>query len=145
MTLAITSSRVTNSPMHHQSGGPAFGEGQGGHDRQHGGQIGADIRQVSQHGSEKTPEQGVLDAQGEQPEAQHEAERAVDERLHEQKTADSLARLVDELGGRCDAPVAHQPDHAVAKFLAPLQHEDDQDDRQGKLSQDTPSSGSRSW
>ena len=37
------------------------------------------------------------------PDAQHEPERAVDERLHEQETADPLARLIDELRGGRDA------------------------------------------
>ncbi len=120
---------------HEEGRRPAFGEREGGRDRQHRGNVGADIRQISQHGRQEAPEDGELDAEGEQAGAQHEPERTIDERLHEQETADPLARLVDEPGGRHDAPMAHEPDHPVAEFLPLLEHEDHEDDCQGKLAE----------
>ncbi len=70
-----------------------------------------------------------------QSQAEEQAECAIDDRLHQQESADPLARLVDELGGGDDLPVACQPDDAIAQLLALLKHEDDQDDGQRQLAE----------
>ena len=101
----------------------------------HGGEIRPDIGKVAKHRRQEAPEQGVLHADQQEPQPQDQPERAVDDRLHQQETADSLAGLVDKLGGGAILPASREPDDAIAKLLTFLKHENDQDDGQGKLSE----------
>ena len=118
-----------------QGRAPALRHGDAQRDRERHRQVGADVREVSEHRPKEAPEHRVLHADGQQAQAEEDAEAGIDDRLHQQEAADATGRLVDELGGRDDLPLAGQSDDPVAQLLALQQHEDNQDDRQGQLAE----------
>jgi hypothetical protein len=94
----------------------------------------ADVGDESHHGGEDSPQHGVRYADEEQSYAHADAKAQIDERLHQQVTADPFSRLVESAGRPRQVSVTEDAHDAVSQVLTLEKHEDDKN-------RDEPASG----
>ena len=105
---------------------PAVAEGDAQKDGADGRQPGADVGDVAEDGAENAPQPGVRHADQPQPQGDDEAERAVDEELHQEVTPDAAGGLAQRLGAAGHVARAEHSQHPVPQILVLRQHEDHQ-------------------
>ena len=124
---------MTSTGCHHREDRHAEGA------RQDGRESRSDIGDKPQDGREKAPQEGIGDADQEEPEPHSDS--SVDDRLHQQVAADALTGLIERLRRRRQLAEARQPDQPIAQVALFEEHEDDQHQHQPGARQGSSSAG----
>jgi hypothetical protein len=96
-------------------------------ERTKGAQPGTDVGEEAEGGAQKAPQGPAGHPDEEQSHRDGGAVEPVGERLHEQVSAHPVDRVVDDLGGAAQTPLARQADDPVSEVF-PLEEDEDHED-----------------